>query len=103
MVLRIERQGEKVYYVDADGSRWRVHDCCFGPPLAPPGYRIRLSLEAPGTNTRYFVNAATERRAYTFKRWESRRLTVDDRARQFAKSGYCWKGPHNPPLIHPTG
>jgi len=86
-----------------DGVRWGVHDCCFGRPLAKPGNRKRLPLEARGTNTRYFVNAAGEQRAYTLTRKESRRLTADACARQFAKSDYCWKGPHNPPLIHPTG
>jgi len=88
--------------VEASGVRWRVHDCCFGAPLAQPGYRKRLPLEAPGTNTRYFVNEAGEQRAYTFKRSELRRLTLDECARQFTESGYCWKGPHRPPPTHPS-
>ena len=101
---RLERPAEDVAYLVAeDGTRWRVHDCCFGRPLAPPGYRMRLRLEAPSSNTRYFVSATGDQRAYIFKRSESHRLTVDECARQFAESGYCWKGPHNPPPAHPTG
>lgn len=100
---QLERPSEGItYFVASDGVRWRVHDCYFGAPLATPGHRRRLALEAPSTNTRYFVNAAGEQRAYTFKRSESRRLTLDACARQLAESGYCWKGPHNPPPTHPN-
>jgi len=93
---------DRAYFVDADGVRWRVHDRAFGPPLAKPGQRKRLPLEAPGMNTRYFVNAAGDRRAYTLRRDESRRLTVDDCARQFAESGYCWQRPPFSPPTRPT-
>src|SRR6185312_6726544 len=51
----------------------RVHDSAFGPPLATPHQRKRLPLEAADANTRYFVNAAGDERAYAFKRGESRR------------------------------
>ena len=87
---RLERiDADRAYFADSTGERWRVHDRAFGPPLARPGYRRRLPLEAPGTNTRYFVNAKGDRRAYTFTSGESRRLTLDDCARQFLESGYC--------------
>jgi len=98
----MEGEGEKRYFIDADGVRWRIHDCAFGPPLAKPHHRKRLPLEAPGTNTRYFVNAAGDERAYTFKRSESRRLTPEDCARQFAASGYRHKGPPYSGPTHPT-
>ena len=94
---------DHAYFTDSAGVRWRVHDCCFGRPLARPGHRKRLPLEAPGVNTRYFVNAAGDRRAYTFKRAESRRLTLDECARQFAESGYLKAGPPCVPPTHPTG
>jgi hypothetical protein len=84
---------DRAYFTDSDGVRWRVHDCCFGAPLAKPGHRKRLPLEAPGTNTRYFVNEKGDQHAYALKRCESRRLTVDTCARQFAESGYCSNGP----------
>lgn len=88
------------YFVDSAGVRWRLHDCAFGPPLAKPHHRKRLPLEAPGTNTRYFVSANGDERAYTLARGETRRLTPDDCARQFAESGYCWKG--RSPYVGPT-
>jgi len=53
----------------------------------------------PARIQRYFVNAAGDERAYTFKRNESRRLTKDDCSRQFAEPGYCWDGP---PFQGPT-
>lgn len=91
---RLDRLADdRAYFTDADGVRWRVHDCCFGTPLAKPGHRKRLALEAPATNTRYFVNGKGDQRAYTLKRSESRRLTLEICARQFAESGYCWDGP----------
>lgn len=90
---------DRAYFADSAGVRSRVHDCAFGPPLAKPGHRKRLPLEAPGTNTRYFVNAAGDQRAYTLKRGESTRLTADECARQFAESGYCRSGP---PYVGPT-
>lgn len=93
---------ERAYFTDSNGVRWRVHDCCFGQPLAKPGHRKRLPLESPATNTRNFVNEAGDWRAYTLKRNESRRLTVDDCARQFTESGYCWKGPLPQPPTRPT-
>lgn len=92
--LRLERSAnDRAYFTDSAGVTWRVHDCCFGPPFAKPGHRKRLPLEAPGTNTRYFVNAVGDQRAYTFKRTESRRLTLDDCTRQFEESGYLHTGP----------
>jgi len=94
---------DRAYFVDSDGVRWRVHDCAFGPPLAKPHRRKRLPLEAPGVNTRYFVNAAGDERAYALKRGESRRLTPDDCVRQFAESGYCRKGPPYSGPTSPTG
>jgi len=101
---RLERlAADRADFTDSTGECWRVHDRAFGPPLARPGYRRRLALESQGTNTRYFVNAKGERRAYSFKRTESRRLTLDDCARQFSESGYCWKGPPFIPPTHPTG
>jgi len=93
-VSQLERlANDRAYFTDSDGVRWRVHDCCFGTPLAKPGHRERLPLEAPATNTRYFVNEKGDQRAYTLKRSESRRLTLEICARQFAESGYRWKGP----------
>jgi len=65
-----------------------VHACRFGRR----GRKL-LPLEARSVNTRYFVNAAGDRRAYTFKRAESRRLTLEDSARQVAEAAYCCKGP----------
>jgi len=65
--------------------------------------RKPLPLEAPGVNTRYFVNAAGDERAYALKRGESRRLTPDDCVRQFAESGYCRKGPPYSGPTSPTG
>lgn len=100
----IERtDNDRAYFTDSNGVCWRVHDCCFGHPLAKGGHRKRLALEAPVANTRYFVNEAGDRRAYSFTRGESRRLTLDDCARQFAEAGYCWNGPRNPPPKRPTG
>lgn len=99
---RIEREDQTCYFVDAQGVRWRVHDCCFGPPFARPGHRKRLPLEAPGTNTRYFINAEGDERAYTLTWGESRRLTPADCTRQFAESGYCWKETHDRPPTHPS-
>lgn len=90
------------YFTDAAGVRWRVHDCCDGQQLARPGHRKRLPLEAPGVNTRYFVNGAGDRRAYAFKRAESRRLTLDECARQFVESGYLKAGPPYIPPTRPT-
>jgi len=90
---RLDRPSDdRAYLIDADGVRWRIHDCAFEPQFAEPHHRKRLPFEAPGMNTRYFVNAAGARRAYTLKHDESRRLTLDDCARQFAEAGYCRRG-----------
>ena len=36
---RIQEVGNALYFVGADGSRWRVYDVCFGPPHSQPGKR----------------------------------------------------------------
>lgn len=97
------RANDRASFTDLEGVRWRVHDCCFGTPLAKSGHRKRLPLEAPATNTRYFVNEKGEQRAYTLKRSESRRLTLEICARQFAEAGYCRNGPPYQGPTTPTG
>jgi len=72
-----------LYFVDPDGERWRVHDAHF-----TGGRPHRVPLGDPRANTRYFVNAQGERRAYTFPRQASRALTVDKLGEQFRNSGY---------------
>ena len=100
---RLERlDHDLAYFTDSAGERWRVYDPPFGPPLARPGYRRVLPLEAPSTNTRYFVNVKGDQRAYTFTHGESRRLTLAECARQLAESGYCWKGPQYSGPTQPT-
>jgi len=91
---RLDRlPNDRAYFTDSDGVRWRVHDCCFGTPLAKPGHRKRLPLETPGTNTRYLVNDKGDQRAYTLKRSESvRRLQPIPRSTTLqASSEIAWR------------
>jgi len=75
-----------LYFEDATGERWRVHDAHF-----TSGKPHRVALGAPSANTRYFVNRSGERRAYTFQRRDSRALDVETLAQHFASAS--WVGP----------
>ena len=58
----LEQSGERVYFTDRDGARWRVCDVCFGPPHCARGRRHGARPPDPRANYRWFVAAdGTER------------------------------------------
>ena len=77
-----------LYFEDATGERWRVHDAHF-----TRGKPHRVALGAPSANTRYFVSASGERRAYIFRRDDSRAL--DEVTLSLHFSGAGWVSPQS--------
>jgi hypothetical protein len=82
------RNGERAYFTDADGTRYRVHDVAFGPPLVAPGKRRTILLESLDANHRYFVSASGVARAYHFTKKEDRTLSVERFPQQLNGAGF---------------
>lgn len=93
----------ELYFTDVGGSRWRVHDVAFGPPLAKPFKYAQLPLGDARARYRLFVPADRDapRRSFDFKAGGSRALTLDVVAGQFAKSAYVPRARQQPPATPP--
>lgn len=87
----LEHIGEALYLTDDTGQRWRVHDAHF-----TGGKPRRVALGAAKANTRYFVSASGERRAYSFRREDSRALDAATLAVHFAGAGWVSRGGFDP-------
>jgi hypothetical protein len=60
--VTIERTiDERVYFTDASGTRWRVHDVSYGSPHALPYHYKRFTVGDPRATSRMFVSAAGNR------------------------------------------
>jgi hypothetical protein len=95
-------QVEGGLYFDVDGTRYRVHDACFGPPLAAPGRFKVVPLESPQANTRYFVDVFEVVRAYSFRRTESRAITEAALIQQLHASGFTGTSRRTQGVRRPT-
>ena len=84
MTAHIDREGDKLFFVDADGVRWRVYDAGFGPPHAKPFKRRVYELGSSRATDRIFVPKDGDRRSYHFARGDSRGLTAETLAKQLA-------------------
>jgi len=51
-VPMIEHAGQQAYLINRDGTRYRVYDVPFGPPLSAPHKRGVLPLESLAANHR---------------------------------------------------
>jgi hypothetical protein len=87
-VTHLNERADEALYLTEGGTRYRVHDACFGPPLAQPGRYKVVPLGSPQANTRYFVDAIKVVRAYPFKRNESRTITEAALLQQLHGSGF---------------
>lgn len=79
---------QPIYFTDSDSTLLRVHDACFGPPLAAPGQHRVVLLGDPRANTRYFVSEARVVRFAHLKRFDSRATDAETLARHFSAAGF---------------
>jgi hypothetical protein len=102
-LLRAERDGEQLYLIDTDGSRWRVHDVAFGPPLAAPFKRRRLALGDPRATYRWFVAPDGLQRCYQWPQGSpaNRSLKAATLAQQLRASEYGGRMTPAPPVSDP--
>ena len=54
-MARIDDDGERVYFTDTEGARWRVYDVAFGPPLCQPILPSAIRPPDARAALRYFV------------------------------------------------
>lgn len=87
--MPVERtDGDRVYFTDDSGVRWRVHDVAYGSPHAEPHHYKRFSVGDPRATSRVFVSASGERRSYTFGKGESLSASDDACTGQLARAAY---------------
>ena len=90
----LEQIGDRVYFTDQDGVRWRVYDVCFGPPHCARGRRQGTRPPDLRANYRWFVAAdGTER---CLKLEGEREVSVEVLARQLSQSSYYARQAFNP-------
>ncbi len=90
-----------LYYTEGDGTRWRVYDACYGPPLAPPHVRRLVPISDPRANTRYFVSGGGVVRCAPLKRGESRATDDATLVRHFSAAGFVSQSPSSVAAKHP--
>jgi hypothetical protein len=90
-----------LYYSDSDGTRWRVYDACYGPPLAPAHVRRIVPISDPRANTCYFVSAGGVVRCAPLKRGEARATDDATLARHFSAAGFVAQSPSSIAAKHP--
>lgn len=92
-VPRIDQCDDVVYFVDAEGNRWRVYDASYGPPHAKPYKHAIHPFGSSRATVRVFVppDPAALRRNYTFKPGDSRELAVDRLTEQLQRC--TWSNP----------
>ena len=80
----IDRDDGKLYFIAADGVRYRVHDTTFA------NYRDTVvPIGAPHAHYRNFVTAERTRRVYQFRKGELHDVTVPHLERQLRESDYA--------------
>ena len=90
----LEQIGDRVYFTDQDGVRWRVYDVCFGPPHCARGKRRGYKPPEPCANYRWFVAAdGTER---CVKLQGEHAVTAEVLARRISQSSYYAKQSFRP-------
>ena len=84
----LERAGDRAYFTDRDGVRWRIYDVGFGPPHAARGRWRSYPLTSASATYRRFVSADRLERCYAFGKDELRALSTEVLARQLAGAEY---------------
>lgn len=84
---RVVHEAERVYLDDAAGVRWRVHWVHFGPPLAAPHKRRRLTPGDRRANYLWFVDADGGERCAPLARDADRAITAAVLAGYLARAG----------------
>ena len=95
-MARIDEDGDRVYFTDSDGARWRVYDVAFGPPLCPPLRRRAFRPPDARANYRYFVRHDGLERCHRFADGEPRELTAELVAEQLAAAAHPDPGGFDP-------
>lgn len=85
---RHDRLDLKPLYIDHAGERWRVHDCAYRDRKF-----ARVAIESPRAKYRVFVSESGWRKAYLFKREDSR--SIDRAGEQIARAGFIQPFPAN--------
>jgi hypothetical protein len=84
--------GDRAYFIDRDGTRWRVYDLVDGDgrvQVHRPPYRVATS--------RVFVTASGERRLYRFNDGDTRALSVAALDRQLRAAAVTRAAPPKRP------
>jgi hypothetical protein len=68
----LERAGKVAYFIDMEGTRYRICDVLFGKPV--PCKKRVMPLEHYQANHRYIVTAGGVARAYRFIKSDQRAL-----------------------------
>lgn len=89
----LEQSVDRIYFTDASGRRWRIHDVTFGPPFAKPQHYRRFDVGDGRALNRVFVSAGGARRSHRFERQEPRAVTVSDCARRLERAGFLSDAP----------
>ena len=87
-MARIDDDGERVYFTDSEGARWRVYDVAFGPPLCQPFRRRAFRPPDARATYRYFVTQDGLERCHRFTDGEPRELTTELVSAQLAGAAY---------------
>ena len=87
-MARIDDDGERVYFTDSEGARWRVYDVAFGPPLCQPFRRRAFRPPDARAAYRYFVRADGLERCHRFTAGEPRHLTAELLSEQLDAAAY---------------
>ncbi len=87
-MARIDEDADRVYFTDEEGTRWRVYDVSFGPPLCSPFRRTAFRPPDTRANYRYFVRSDGLERCHPFTDGEPRDLAPELVARQLAVAAY---------------
>ena len=79
----------RVYFHDADGNPWRIHDRAFGPPYAQP-YKARTFRHVgdPRAAYRWFVRPRGSARLYKFAPRDHHLADLASLERQFRCAQY---------------
>jgi hypothetical protein len=87
--VNIIREGTKIYLVDDDGRRHRVHDYAMGPPHSQPGKRKRFPPGDARANHRAFVTVTGSARVYHFRKGEKPGIDDAEIVRTFNASEFA--------------
>ena len=96
---RVERIGERLYFIDVAGTEWRVYDVAFSPPACEAGRRRAARPPWVLANYWWFVRRDGEERCYRIAPGEARTVTPDVLARQLVQAEH----PHGSGSIRRCG